>query len=417
MSEPRITPSGKPMRIAVLSDHLRGLIGQGGGVDRCQWRLANEYARRGYLVDMVVFDKDGIEPSMIPANINLQFIPRSSASRTKFFIFTRLKGLRPLVARPILLPLKPSARVLHLPALADYLETHAPDLLISAGTYENVTSLLAKKAVNSKTRVLVSERNPLSEKLTKPKHAKKARWRHLPPLMAKLYPTADAVIAISETLKVDIANNIPSSDLPLCVIYNPVIDRNEDSLNAARVPDHPWLQSKEYPVIVSVGRLRQQKDYFSLLKAVATSSRTTPMRLIVVGDGPQKEKLEQRAADLGIADIVDFVGYKENARSYIAHSDVFALTSIYEGLPAVLIEALYFGVNIVATDCPGSSREILEDGRHGFLVPVKDPDAIAGGILSALSKRPNRDSLSARAASFSVERAAERYLRAAQFLK
>lgn len=403
----------KPLHVAILSDHLRSLSGQGGGVDRCQWRLANEYARQGHRVDVVVFDTRGIDTSRIPSSINLVALSPSGNMKTKLFILRHLRHLLRSIFLPILLPLRPNQRLRYLPGLTAYLRRSTPDIFISAGTYENVVSLLANAVTGYKTPILVSERNPLSEKLKKDKHANKARWKHLPPLLNKLYPKAAAVVAISHTLRDDLTKELSIDPKCFATIYNPVIDNHSLQVIETALPPHRWLGRKDYPVIVCVGRLRKQKDYPTILRALAHLKKTSPHRLIIVGDGPEKKNLKNEAEMLGVSEDVDFVGYKENALEFIASADVFVLCSIYEGLPAVLIEALAAGAPIVSTDCPGSSAEILANGRYGVLVPPRDPEALADGIKKALNTTLDPRALRQRGRQFTVELASHRYLEAA----
>jgi glycosyltransferase involved in cell wall biosynthesis len=116
------------------------------------------------------------------------------------------------------------------------------------------------------------------------------------------------------------------------------------------------------------------------------------------------------ARDLGVADEVSLPGFVENPFAYMARAAVFALSSAYEGLPAVLIQAMACGCPVVSTDCPSGPAEILEQGHLGPLVPVGDDRALAGAIRSVLDAPPDRDRLRARAASFSMDQAAARYL-------
>jgi glycosyltransferase involved in cell wall biosynthesis len=113
-----------------------------------------------------------------------------------------------------------------------------------------------------------------------------------------------------------------------------------------------------------------------------------PVRLIILGEGDERENLVRLAKELEILDSVCLPGFIENPYPYMKKAALFVLSSRFEGLPGVLIEALYCGTPVIATDCPGGSREILANGRFGQLVPVGDPDSLADAILSSLENKP-----------------------------
>ena len=134
-----------------------------------------------------------------------------------------------------------------------------------------------------------------------------------------------------------------------------------------------------------MGRLSPQKDFRTLLHAFARVRDHVPARLVILGEGPERETLEALVSELGLEEAVALPGWVGNPYPWMVHAGAYALSSRWEGLPSVLIEALYCGVPIVATDCLSGPREILDDGAHGLLVPVGDVDALARGLVSALA--------------------------------
>jgi glycosyltransferase involved in cell wall biosynthesis len=165
--------------------------------------------------------------------------------------------------------------------------------------------------------------------------------------------------------------------------------------------------------VSGAGRLTAQKDFPTLVRAFARLRARRPARLVILGAAKRprrRESLLALARDLGVADDVWLPGCVENPLRYLARSAVFALSSRWEGLPAVLIEAMACGCPVVSTDCPGGSREILEDGRWGPLVPPGEPEALAAAIGELLSAPPERKDLRRRAACFDRERAVDGYL-------
>ena len=155
---------------------------------------------------------------------------------------------------------------------------------------------------------------------------------------------------------------------------------------AREVPDHPWFAPGQPPVILGVGRLTPQKDFPTLVRAFSQVRRLRAARLVILGEGEGRAELEALADELGVKEDLALPGFQNNALSYMAHSAVFVLSSAWEGLPTVLIEALAAGTRVVSTDCPSGPREILQDGRFGALVPVGDASALARAILETLER-------------------------------
>lgn len=141
------------------------------------------------------------------------------------------------------------------------------------------------------------------------------------------------------------------------------------------------------PVIAYVGRLSWEKDVATLLRGFARAQGLhpeIPARLLLVGEGRDRAALEGLAAELGVADSVRFHGHAANPHALVTRCRVFALTSLFEGLPNALLEAVALGVPCVSTDCPTGPREILLDGRGGWLVPVGDVESLALALAAML---------------------------------
>jgi glycosyltransferase involved in cell wall biosynthesis len=160
-------------------------------------------------------------------------------------------------------------------------------------------------------------------------------------------------------------------------------------------PGHPWFRTGNVPVILAVGRLSPEKDFETLIRAFAEVRRNEPVRLIILGAEINAEygaRLRQLAAELGVTESLDLAGYCRNPYAFMARAKVFALSSLHEGCPNVLAEALYCGAHIVATDCPGGVREVLQDGALGTLVAVRDVSALAKALQKAIDmpSRPHR---------------------------
>ena len=142
-------------------------------------------------------------------------------------------------------------------------------------------------------------------------------------------------------------------------------------------PPHPWLLGDGPPVVCGCGSLHPRKGFDVLLRSFASLAGERELRLIIVGEGRERARLEALARDLDVAQDVALVGTVANPLAYMARAQLFVLSSTFEGLPTVLIEALACGTPVVSTDCPYGPREILDDGRYGRLVPIGDHVALA----------------------------------------
>lgn len=226
------------------------------------------------------------------------------------------------------------------------------------------------------------------------------------PLLARAYHAADAVLALSEGVARELREARPSPS-EVHVVYNACVD---DAL-AARAAEPLDEPAPSGPWLVAAGRLTAQKDYPTLLRAIARVRARRPVSLVVLGEGPDRAALEALAAELGIADAVRFLGFRRAPQRYMARATAFVLASRFEGFGNVVAEALSVGAPVIATDCPHGPREILEDGRFGLLVPPEDPDALAAAIGRMLEDEPLRASFSrgakARGAAFGCAVSAE----------
>ncbi|PSN16424.1 glycosyl transferase [filamentous cyanobacterium CCT1] len=334
------------------SPHIALFIGSfgGGGIERITAHLAHGFVERGLNIDLVL--NRGESP-------HLWRMPPE----------TRI------------IDLKQPKLSLSLPGLVQYLHQERPLALLAADHYLNEMALLAGRIPGVSTRIIVAEHNQLS-KTSRQGGKFKAR---IAPLLARvLYPCADGIVAVSQGVARDLAYTASLSPERIQTIYNPVI--TPDIFASAQEPlEHPWFQDKEIPVLLGVGKLEGQKDFPNLIRAFAKVRRNRPCRLVILGWGPDRPQLETLIQDLGLQDDVDMPGYAQNPYAYMARSSVFVLSSAWEGLPTVLIEAMALGVPVVSTDCESGPSEILAGGKYGYLTPVGDSNALANSILEVLA--------------------------------
>ncbi len=353
-----------------------------GGVFRSTLPLAAEFVRQGHQVDLLTVRGTAVALETLPEGVRR----------------VELSGDRTLTA---------------IPRLARYLRRQRPGALISAQHYANVAALLAARLSLSSTRVIVTERLAIAEALAYDPPLKR---RVLAWLMRRTYPWAAAVGANSTDGARGLAAFLGWAPERVHALHNPTYDqRLRAATSTARTgpAPHPWLGEGEPPVVMAVGRLSPQKDFPALLRAFAQVRAALHARLLILGEGPERPALEAQITSLGIGQDAALVGHIADPYPFMARAAVFALSSRYEGLPNVVIEAQALGVPVVSTDCPTGPRELLMDERAGVLVPVGDAAALAAGILGVLREPARGRSLAAEAAGglerFTPERAYARY--------
>jgi glycosyltransferase involved in cell wall biosynthesis len=194
----------------------------------------------------------------------------------------------------------------------------------------------------------------------------------------------------------------------LAVIHNSV-DLARIKRLALEEPGHPWLAPLRKSLILSVGSLTPRKDYPTILRALSIVRASRECKLIVLGEGSERKKLERLARELAIEDAVQFLGFDPNPFRWMSRARMLVSASLAEGCPNVIQQALACGTQVVATDCPGGSKEILEGGKWGRLVPIRDPRAMAEAIEQTFDDR-NPPNGSQRAIEFKPSRNAKAYL-------
>jgi len=373
--------------------------------------LARAFTAQGRRVDLLLFRPEGAYMNSVPETVRvIELAAGSSLGGRLLAARADPAGIGALL-KPVLLPLKVHANIRHISALKRHLETQRPDVVLSALTYTNLAALWAKQLISTKIPVIVSERIALSAHQRGEGGQRRGQWRKrfMLPMVKRSYRFADGIVAVSDSVANDLADNAHIDRNSIATIYNPVVDETLSEL-AAQALHHPWFEPGQPPVILGVGRLIAQKDFKTLLHAFALLRADKDIRLVILGEGQQRAELAALARELGVAADVDMPGFVDNPYQYMAQASVFALTSLYEGLPGVLIQALACGCPVVSTDCPGGSAEILEYGKFGRLIPVQDQKACADALHSVLNETTDKEQLKKRASVFSVELASRRYL-------
>lgn len=293
-----------------------------------------------------------------------------------------------------------------LPALVHYLRSTRPLALLSAKDRANQVAVLAGRLARTSTRIVLRMGTTISAALNGKSALQKAVW-YLP--LRVLYPMADAVVAVSEGVAADMTKIAGLPPRKIHVIPNPVV--TPKIFHLAKEPiDHPWFMDHSIPIIMGMGRLTRQKDFPTLIRAFAVVRFQRPCRLMILGEGQDRSKLKRLIEVLGIQDDVDFPGFVANPYRLLSRAQVFVLSSVWEGSPNALSEAMALGIPVVATDCPSGPREILQGGLYGPLVPMGDVDAMAKAMLSTLANPPDKVFLKRAVTDYTAEISSRRYL-------
>jgi len=214
-------------------------------------------------------------------------------------------------------------------------------------------------------------------------------WFLFPVFINRIFPSIlDAEVGVSravcEYLVSRPGKRVKASKVHL--IYNgiDIQEIKNQALQPLSLADQSFF-SEDRVYIGAVGRLAEQKGYPYLIKAMLDVQKIIPTcELIVVGDGELHDELVTLCSDLGLSNVVRFMGLRKNVPALMTHMGLFVLSSLWEGLPTVVIEAMACGLPVIATDIPGT-RELVQNGVTGLLVAEKDADALSNAIIDVLT--------------------------------
>lgn len=262
--------------------------------------------------------------------------------------------------------------------IIQYIKLKDPDVIFSAGDHLNAVVLLAAIISGSKAKISCSSRVTPFDTYSSFLFSK--RWI-LKQVMNAVMTRADALTCVSKDM-VEQYRLIFKSSKHVCV-YN-IIDDEYSRRRMKESVDEQWFEDKTVPIVIAAGSLVPWKGFLDLIRAMSELLKVRDARLLILGDGPMKGEIDQLIFQLGLQNAVKLLGYVDNPLKYFIRSDVFVLSSLVEGLPNVLVEAMMCGCTPVSTNCPTGPREVLQDGKYGYLVPVSDPIKLAAGIAHAI---------------------------------
>ena len=284
-----------------------------------------------------------------------------------------------------------------------------PNSILSFMDYPNIVAILSNLLSGRRARINISVHTSPTLQL---KRYSNNRWNGIISiLMRLLYNKADKIIAVSSFIKGDLIKNYGIKESGVMVIYNPVDIEKINTLASEEISLQ--LFKEEVPIIISVGRLSREKGHEFLLKAFAIMRKKVRMRLVILGEGEEERNLGKLSRNLGINNDVVLLGYDKNPYKYMKRASIFVLSSLYEGFPNVLIEAMACGTPVISTQYNPYPHEIIEHGKNGLLVPVADENALAEAMLRLLNDKVLRKTLAEKAkkriVDFSIEKITEQY--------
>ncbi|MES9943795.1 MAG: glycosyltransferase [Candidatus Thiodiazotropha sp.] len=297
-----------------------------------------------------------------------------------------------------------------LPKLIDYLKRYDPDILLSAKILDDQLALKAKRRHSGRTRFFLRPGTALLSRMQARGTHPLRRWLKQRQL-SSLFNNADGVVAVSQGVADEVMELSAIDGDKITVIRNPTI--TPELYQQAEEPvDEPWLAADQPPLILGIGGLRRQKDFPTLLRAFALVRQQLPCRLMLLGQGNKEGQLLKLAQELGLGDDFRLAGFVANPYAYLKGAKLFVLSSLWEGSPNVLTEAMALGTSCVSTDCPSGPHEVTRGGEVAPLVPMGDPERLAEAMLQTLRKPLDPQRLKEAVSDYTLEKSARGYLAA-----
>jgi len=339
---------------------------EGGGAERIIAILATYLSKEAYNVDLLLVKSTGPYLSEIPETVNI-------------------------------IDFNSDGVIKSLPKLIKYLRSEKPDILFTSQMHSSAVAIYAAKLASVKTKIYIRQPSMLQRPFESSTLISKIKYE----IIRKSLKNADKVVVSSQVMLNEFIRETGTNISKVKVIHNPI--PLELIRKKSLVPiNHAWFSKDQPPVVLAVGRLVKVKDFSTLLKAFAIVRQTHSANLVILGEGVLRPDLEDLIKSLGIEDYVYMPGFISNPYPYMKHAKLFVLSSLREGFPNSMVEAMACGTAIVSTNCNGGSSEILEDGKWGQIVSVKNPFEMADAIIKTLEDTSPPD-VTERVQDFSID--------------
>lgn len=346
----------------------------GGGAERMMVNLGKGLSNKGIDVTIYVINKTGPYLKEVPDNISIKS-------------YDAKHGVKSIVHK-----------------IRRTLKYDGLDAFISTQMHINSAVGLASIGLKNRPKLIFREANTPSQIINSPIEGQVYKW---------CYSFADHYVAVSKGVKKDMIDYFSLEETKVSVIYNPVIDDTIYEKMNEEV-DHPWFNDPEIPVIVGMGRFAPQKAFEDLIDAFTLVRKKRKARLVIFGKKDEGsdyfQMIREKITNSGFSEDILLPGFVDNPFKYLKNADVFVLSSKFEGLPGVLIQAMACGCPVISTDCPSGPREILEDGKYGELVDVGSVLSLCHSMLKQLNKREASEELKEAVKLYTDHRSIENYL-------
>ena len=352
-----------------------------GGSERVITCLASELAQKGYHVRLYLHHEDG----------------------------EYMDELNPLIEKIILKNTWRGKAILQqIQALYNFfiiMRTNKNDIMMTSGYSFNAALVMLRFISRSKSKIVIRETSTFSQAI---QNQKTLFSKIITRLARRLYLYADLLICPSNGARQDLIQILPSLNDRIAVIGNPVDFELMEKEKQYSLPDHLKINEN---FILGVGRLISIKGFDQLIEAWANISTNKNLDLVILGEGPERQKLLEQVKKLGLSEQFHMPGFDGNPYKYMSKAQLFVLTSHYEGLPNALIQALSCGCPAVSYNCPSGPQEILNQEHLGTLVPLFDKDKLINSIDLELSKPRNEKQRIESMRRYDKENIAEQYIR------
>lgn len=351
------------------------------------------------------FDNGGVERMLV----NLAYGMWQNQTKVDFIVADK--------DRPYIAELPPEVTIIELQTndphrqvakTAQYLNEHSPNAILSAKEPDIAIAEAAIHSSRASCKLFIRAVVNHTQRLAHSNPLK--RWLALHEIK-KLYAKADGIIAVSQGVADDLLSILGSAAPVITTANNPVITPTLQD-KAKQSVTHQWFGEGKPPVILGIGRISRAKNFPLLIKSFAQLRQQRECRLMILGSGKKQDRLLKLANKLGVREDIDLLGYQENPYAFLKHASLFVLSSLWEGSPNVLTEALATGCPVVSTDCPSGPKETLQNGKFGPLVPVNDVDALTKAMSETLDHPLPTKVLVSATESFTTINSAKQYLKA-----
>ncbi len=350
-----------------------------GGVQRMIVNVANYLASKKYHVSIYLVKKEGQYLTMLDPKIQV-------------------------------IGIEDHSKISLIKVLYKVIRANKIDIVFTAVSHFNLIAILLKILTRSKkTKFVISERSNTFKEFFRNPFSFELIWFKLGFFLIPIfYRLADHIIAVSNGVAKDLSKIALLPLNRITIIHNPAFSKDL-VLQSKQQVIHPWINNKDHLLVIAVGRLSAQKDFSTLIKSFKYVTQKINAKLLILGDGPLENRLHMLINKLHLNDSVNLIGFQPNPVSWIDKSNLFVLSSKWEGFGNVIVEALATGKTVVSTNCKSGPSEILEDGRYGYLTGVNKPYELANTIIQALENPMCPKLLLGRATEFDIDLVMSKY--------